>query len=273
MKEKNKGKKEFLWTAPCEAAFREAKEALASATLLHHPSPASPTALHVDASGEAIGAELAQQDRGGSWRPVAFFSKGLTAAQRKYSAFDRELLAIYASIKHFRHFLEGRPFTVFTDHKPLTYALASSTDRSPRQANHLSFIAEFTSDIQHIKGSNNVVADALSWPLAASCEIPSVDFDAFAAAQGSMEVEDTSLVVSRVIWRNVNLLCDTSTGSPRPLVPAAFRRKIFDAFHSLSHAGARPTIRLVAERFVWPGLRKDVREWCRQCHDCQCKLG
>ena len=100
VKEKKKGKKEFLWTAPCEAAFREAKEALASATLLHHPSPASPTALHVDASGEAIGAELAQQDRGGSWRPVAFFSKGLTAAQRKYSAFDRELLAIYASIKH-----------------------------------------------------------------------------------------------------------------------------------------------------------------------------
>ena len=105
-----------------------------------------------------------------------------------------------------------------------------------------------------------MVADTLSRPLAASCELPSIDFAAFAAPQDPRDAKDTSLDVSPVTWKGVRLLCDTTTGSPRPLVPAAFRSEIFAAFHSLSHAGARPTTRLVAERFVWPGLRKDVWE-------------
>ena len=104
----------------------------------------------MDASDVALGAELAQKDCQGDWRPKAFFSKRLQKPERKYSAFDRELLAINSAIKHFRHFLEGRTFTVFTDHKPLTFALSSSVDRSPRQTRQLSFVAEFTSDIQHI---------------------------------------------------------------------------------------------------------------------------
>ena len=112
-----------------------------------------------------VQSELAQRARGLlQWKPVAFFSKTLSAAERKYSAFDHELLAIYLSIKHFRHFLEGRSFIIFTDHKLLTFALSSLTDRSPRQTRHLSFIAEFSSDIRHVKGEQNVVADALSRP-------------------------------------------------------------------------------------------------------------
>ena len=64
--------------------------------------------------------------------------------------------------KHFRHFLEGRPFTLYTDHKPLTFAVSSETDRSPRQTRHLAFIAEFITDFRHIRGKFNVVADVLS---------------------------------------------------------------------------------------------------------------
>ena len=52
-----------------------------------------------------------------------------THIQRKYSPFSRELLAIYLSIRHFCHRLEGQDFTVFTDHKPLTYALHVNTDK------------------------------------------------------------------------------------------------------------------------------------------------
>ncbi len=52
-----------------------------------------------------------------------FFSQKLAAAQTRYSAFDRELLAIYSGIRYFRYMLEGQRFTVYTDHKPLTFAL------------------------------------------------------------------------------------------------------------------------------------------------------
>ncbi|KRZ78598.1 putative protein tag-76, partial [Trichinella papuae] len=57
-----------------------------------------------------------------SCRPLAFFSKRLTATQKRYSAFRRELLAAYLAAKHFRHAVEGRRFMVYTDLKPLAHA-------------------------------------------------------------------------------------------------------------------------------------------------------
>jgi hypothetical protein len=57
-----------------------------------------------------------------SWQPLAFFFRKLSPAHQKYSAHARELLAIYESVKYFRHMLEARQFTAFTDHKPLIYA-------------------------------------------------------------------------------------------------------------------------------------------------------
>ena len=83
-----------------------------------------PVSLAVDASDTHIGAVL-QQKLQGSWSPLAFFSKKLSSAKSKYSAFDRELLAAYSAICHFRFLLEGRSFTLFTDHKPLTNALSA----------------------------------------------------------------------------------------------------------------------------------------------------
>ena len=65
------------------------------------------------------------------------------------------------------------------------------------------------------------------------------------------------------------LLCDTSTGTPRPFVPENFRRTVFDSLHCLSHPGIRATQRLVTTRFVWPGINSDVRKWARSCVQCQ----
>jgi hypothetical protein len=61
--------------------------------------------------------------------------------------------------------LDGREFSILTDHKPITFALARATDAwTPRQGHHLSYIAEYTSDIRHIPGKENVVADTMSRP-------------------------------------------------------------------------------------------------------------
>ena len=98
----------------------------------------------------------------GEWRLLAFFCRKLLHAELKYSTFDRELLAIYLSIKHFCYFLEGRQFAVYTDHLPLTTAITSAADCSPRQARHVSYIAEFTTDLRHLPGKTNVVADAFT---------------------------------------------------------------------------------------------------------------
>jgi len=87
-----------------------------------------------DASNVAIGAVL-QQFMDGQWCHILFFSTKLRPAETRYSTFDRELLAIYLSIKHFRHFVEGRNFHVVTDYKPLTFAMTNH--HTPRQILHL----------------------------------------------------------------------------------------------------------------------------------------
>ena len=150
------------WSDEAISAFEASKQALASASLLSYPKPDAPTSIMCDASDSAVGAVL-QQDIDGQWCPIAYFSKQLQCAQKRYSTFDRELLAIYQAVKHFRHFVEGRQFTIFTDHKPLTRALLASSDRyTPRQVRHLDYISQFTSDIRHVHGSQNRPADALS---------------------------------------------------------------------------------------------------------------
>ena len=271
-------KKELVWTDDALHAFTAAKEALANATLLSHPVLNAPTSIMTDASDVAIGAVL-QQFVGDEWRPIAYFSKKLKPAETRYSTFDRELLAIYLAIKHFRHILEGRPFFVLTDHKPLVYSLSSSPNRhSPRQIRHLDFISQFTSDIRHIQGCTNQAADALSRVQAVSqVPTPAIDFEQIAIAQrddselsklrttsNSLELRDISLPGS------ANLLtCDTSTGTLRPIVPAQFRRSVFDHLHSLSHPGIRATQHLVTTRYVWPGINKDVRRWAKTCVRCQ----
>jgi hypothetical protein len=151
------------------AAFLAARSSLSSSAVLDHPAAEAELSLATDASATHIGAVIQQKRHGSGWRPLGFFSAQLDKAQVNYSAFDRELLAVVAAIKHFCYMLEGRSFVVFTDHKPLVGALSRRSDPwSARQQRHLSFVAEFAPCIRHIAGQANIVADALSCPAAVS---------------------------------------------------------------------------------------------------------
>ena len=68
---------------------------------------------------------------------------------------------------------------------------------------------------------------------------------------------------------SATIACDMSTGTPRPFVPSPFRRTVFKALHSLSHPGEQATRQLIAARFVWSGMKKDIRAWSRTCLPCQ----
>lgn len=92
-----------------------------------------------------------------------FFSKKLSGAERNYSTYDRELLAIYEAIKYNRDCVKGRQLIVRTDHKPLTFAFQQKSKKAtPRQARQLDFISQFSTEVIHLSGQKNIVADALS---------------------------------------------------------------------------------------------------------------
>ena len=265
------------FNASARNAFAAIKLALAEATLLAHPIPDTPISVMVDASDFAVGGAL-HQLVDGSWQPMAFYSKRLQPAEERYSTFGRELLAMYQAVRHFRYHLEGRAFTIFTDHKPLTFSLKTPSDRlTPREQRQLAFIAAFTTDIQHIRGADNLAADALSRPSVNVIQQP-IDFAQFAQAQSTCPdlAQLREKNNSRLVWSTVDvplspvpLLCDVSTGTPRPYVPERFRRPIFETLHNLSHPGIRATQRLLVSRYIWPSINKDVRMWARQCHACQ----
>ena len=236
--------------------------------MLAHPSATAPIAITSDASDYAVGA-VYEQWVGGAWQPLAFFSRQLRPNERQYSTFDRELLGLYLTITHFHSLLEGRHFTAFVDHKPLTFAMAKVAEPwSARQQRHLSYISEFTMDLQHVAGKDNQVADCLSRAVAGAVHL-GLDYNRMAADQTTdpdvqlLSVSTTGLKIEDVVFGDAGttLLCDVSTGSPRPLIPTGWRRQAFDAIHSLSHPGSKASQRLVAAKFVWRGLKKDIRDW------------
>ncbi|BHF59615.1 hypothetical protein SprV_0100257600 [Sparganum proliferum] len=268
-----------LWATrgynPPVEAFNRARKALADTTALVHPIPDAPLSIVADASNLAIGAALQQQTPTGT-QPLAFYSAKLTPPQTRYSTFGRELLAIYLAIKHFRNYIEGRDFCIYTDHKPLTYALSTSSDKySPREARHLDFISQYTTDIRFLKGLYNQVADCLSRPGINAITRPSIDLERMAELQNQPtfieSLQPTSLQLEAIPLSTTpgTILCDVSRGASRPLVPSEMRRDVFATLHNLAHPGIRSTQRLVSERFVWPSMNTDIRQWTRSCLACQ----
>lgn len=148
---------EFSLLSNCLSSFSDVKQCLANATLLNFPRKGAKLSIASDACNTDIGAALQQWDEKG-WKPLAFFSRKLSPAQSRYCTYDRELLAIKSAIKHFRQCVEGQDFIVFTDHVPLTTAINTKTEKTTRQERHLDYVAQFTTDIRDIRGSENVVA-------------------------------------------------------------------------------------------------------------------
>ena len=274
---KRNDKTPILWDDEAIKAFTTCKDALADATLLHYPDPIKPLALFVDASNEMAGGTLQQHD-GLGWEPLGFYSESFAPPAKKYSTFGRELAAMKMAVKYFQHMLEGRKFTIFTDHNPLTGALASNSDiRLPREIRHLQFISQFTQDIRHISGKDNYVADTLS--RVSSIEtVANIDYDEIALSQiGDDQLQKLLNTSNSLKWERKKisgstreLYCDVSLkGRARPYIPKQFRDTVMKKFHQVSHPGIRGTRRLLTERFVWPSINKDVRNLVVHCQECQ----
>lgn len=268
--------KTLEWGPTQQEAFEATKTALASATTLSYPYPGSPLTLTTDASSVAVGAVIEQTTKG-TTQPLGFFSRKLRQAEARYSTFDRELLAVYLAVRHFKHLLEGSQFTIRTDHKPLVHAFSKPGDAwSNRQQRQLSSIAEFNCTIEYTPGRMNPVADALSRVEINSVHL-GINYDEVATAQETdQETAAYRTAITSLEWKDVEfgdsgrtIICDISTGRPRPLIPKAFRRRVFDIVHSLSHPSGRSTAQLLKEKFVWHGMNKNVKNWARDCIVCQ----
>uniref|UniRef100_A0ABD2X731 RNA-directed DNA polymerase n=1 Tax=Trichogramma kaykai TaxID=54128 RepID=A0ABD2X731_9HYME len=274
------------WDNSAIAAFEKCKQSLVDVTLLDFPRPDAPIRVITDASDTAMGGALEQRVEE-TWRPLAFFSGKFNPAQTRYSTFDSKLTAMTESVKYFDYYLEGRKFTLVTDHKPLIYSHNQSHDKAPpRRLRQLIYLAQFEVNYEYLPGKSNDVADALSRiesapaePIdePASCDFPlsigsitippRIDLpDIMSAQNEDSELSDIlkdpnhklKLKIIPLGSENLKIYCESGEGVNRPYLPASLRKESFSLYHGDAHPSTRAMKRRVKEHFVWPNMDKDI---------------
>ena len=156
-------KVKFVWTDDCQMAFDKVKLLLQKSPVLKSPDYEKPFKLIIDSSDVGTGSVLVQEASDGLDHPVSYFSKKFLKYQKNYSVVEKETLGLVLALEHFDVYLGSTPFKikVYTDHNPLTF-LKTMKNKNQRLVRWSLALQEYNLEIQHIPGSENMVADALS---------------------------------------------------------------------------------------------------------------
>ena len=154
---------EFRWTRECQEALEKVKRILTSPPVLVSPDYSREFRLYCDSSDVGVGAALMQCDDDDIEHPVSYFSKKLNRCQRNYATVEKEALSLLLAVKHYEVYLGSSPFPtqVFTDHNPLVFINKMKTENQ-RLLRWSLTLQEYNLCINHIRGPENVIADALS---------------------------------------------------------------------------------------------------------------
>ena len=153
----------FIWSERCQQSFDKLKAVLISVPVLKAPNFNCRFKLAVDASDIGAGSVLLQEGENGIDHPVCYFSKKFNKSQMNYSTIEKECLSLILAVQHFEVYLTSSslPIVVYSDHNPLTF-INKMKNNNQRLMRWCLMLQEYNIDIQHIKGKDNIIADALS---------------------------------------------------------------------------------------------------------------
>ncbi len=154
----------FRWTVDCQQAFEDLKDKLVTSPILVKANLSKQFILEGDASQHHVAAFLLQYDDEGLPRAVGYFSKKIKPAEVRYSATDREALAIVLACRQFHLYLWGTKFIIRTDDQPITTVFRQPT-KSPRMNRWILEMSDYRFKVEYKMGKNNVMADQLSRPV------------------------------------------------------------------------------------------------------------
>ncbi|KAI2661152.1 Transposon Tf2-6 polyprotein [Labeo rohita] len=262
----------FTWSAQAQEAFDNLKSRFISAPVLSipDPEPERQFIVEVDASDVGVGAVLSQRSpKDGRVHPCAFFSHRLNPAECNYDIGNRELLAVRLALGEWRHWLEGsaQPFLVWTDHKNLEY-IRSAKRLSSRQARWALFFDRFDFTLSYRPGSKNAKPDALSRQF----KRPGEESPANA-------ILSEGVVLGALFWdvewrvEEAGQGVEVPDGCPagRLFVPEALRPEVLQWGHEsrvACHPGVRRSLAAIRQRFWWPSIGQDVRQFVLACSVC-----
>jgi hypothetical protein len=281
------------WTEELERAFLEMKKMVSKEALLTYPDWSKPFTIHTDASDFQLGAVISQNDK-----PIAFFSRKLNSAQRNYTTTEKELLSIVECLKQFRNIVFGYEIIVYSDHKNLVHA--ATVSESQRVMRWRLLLEEYGPDIRHIKGVDNVVADAIRrWPMENDDE-PSTDKvqshmnELFNIGRENndngfpLDLSDVQRIQNLELnIRNSKLKAfieDSKSGyyydfiedmklilyKGKIYVPESLRGRTLGWYHHyLNHPGGDRLANTLSTVCYWKGLTSQAKGFCKKCNKCQ----
>ena len=285
----------FEWSDECEKVTNELKARITTAPILTFPDFSKQFILTTDASSIALGGVLSQIGDDGKDHPIAFYSKALNKAERKWDSCELELYAILSCVKHFRHYLLNTKFRIRTDNKACTYVLKKA-ELSPRLARWAIQLADYDYDIEHTPGRHNCVADALSraelvaavdtdqpdpvdaemslaqskdyylGPIKLFLEKNKFPIDMSKRNQNQVRKDSESFrLINDVLYREQNskLLLAIPSSQRKSLLYAAH-----ESLMSL-HPGVTKTLLKLRDQYWFPHMTKHVTDHIAQCGSCQ----
>lgn len=265
----------FTWGDLQEVSYQTIVRILNEKPFLQQPDWDVPFVLETDASAVGLGAVLMQNGL-----PVVYGSKTLNNAERKYSATEREILAIVHFCDSFRYFLEGRKFTLRTDHQPLVY-MARQADPHHKYARWISRLQAYDFDLEYTPGVENLAADYFSRDVASMTltrvGLRSVNFlDEQQKDQELVEIVNSTDFPPKSTYSPWRKLLTVDDGLVRVkdkvVVPRQMRHEIISSWHSINdigHIGVNKMRQQLRKRYFWPGMDEDVERFVKECPNCQ----
>lgn len=287
------------WSDKCQQAFETIKNDLITAPVLISPDFNRAFKVQTDASEYGLGAVLTQEEDGQE-RVVAYASRLLKGAEKAYSTSEKECLAVVWAIEKWRHYLEGNPFEVVTDHAALVWAFQHPKPSS-RLIRWTIRLQGFHFTVRYRKGQCNIVPDVLSrqfnteptylFLTPAQEKVPAytlpVDLEQISKAQGEdkeiqellkrdqQKKNDDAMRIhyvdkNGVVFRSVP---DGKKGQKLQIViPAVFRETFLSYAHDnpmSGHLGKFKTLMRLLDFVYWSSIRTDVWRYCKVCTVCQ----
>ena len=284
---------QFNWRPECQEAFEALKKAISTVPVLKHVDPEEPMQVETDASNFAVGSVLSQEDTEGQQRPCAYYSRSLTAPERNYTTYDKELLAIKEAFDEWRHYLEGskHPITVYSDHKGLE-SLADAKVLNQRQARWSLFFNRFNFKIKYRPGKENCQADALS---------RRPDYQPLNEVEKEKTILEPNVVqIAAILTRQMSFLdrlkevlpqdefylSQLSSNGENPFImtngipyfqgriyvpEGQLRLEVLTSCHDsklAGHFGKNKTLELATRKYYWPNMDKMIHEYCASCETC-----
>ncbi|SJL18615.1 uncharacterized protein ARMOST_22212 [Armillaria ostoyae] len=286
---------EWTWGTAQNQAFQQLKKQMAEDVILTILNREGKFHVEADASNGAIGAVLSQQ-QDGRWHPIAFMSKALTATERNYEIYDKELLAIMLALSEWRHYLMGtlEDIEIWTDHQNLQY-FCKPQKLNRRQAQWVTELAEYHFILHHKPGIQNVKADLLSrrsdhdqgeddngditvlspdhfWAMI--MPTASETHERVRTVTRQKELWDKTIANSLehkrgITKKNGILYYDNQIYVPRH---PALRGEIISQSHdhiTAGHPGIAKTKEPVLCEYWWPKMKKDIEAYVGGCETCQ----